>query len=109
MSKDKYPRKPGSNVTVHEKNWNQAAAFGHCPACGSFGIEEYHCTGDKVILFFCSDETCQTIMGKRSPARTRWNQDKPQDIIEKEAGGWTWNNDHFRDQNESFFIYTYYD
>lgn len=37
---NEYPRAIGSDVVVTEKQWNQTAPFGHCPACGSIGIED---------------------------------------------------------------------
>ena len=99
MLKINYAREPGSNVVVHEKDWAQNVPFGYCPACGSIGIEELSIPGDTDACFFCSDETCKTIMGTRGPARTKWNQEKPVDVLEKEKDGWTWNNEHFVGQD----------
>lgn len=96
-----YPRKPNSDTIVHEKDWGQGSPFGHCPACGSIGIEEIHISGDPVICFYCSDITCKTIMGSRSPARTKWNIDKPNEVLIKEKRGWSWNEEHFPGQNMS--------
>ena len=94
-----YPRIPESDKVVHENDWYQEAPFGYCPACGSIGIEELHIAGDEDICFYCSDTTCKTIMGKRPPARTKWNQTKPQSVLEKEIRGWSWNQEHFPGQN----------
>jgi len=107
MSENIYPRSPQSGKVVHEKDWNQGAPFGHCPACGSLGIEELHSSRNEPICFFCSDKNCQTIMGERSPARTRWNQGKPPDILKKEAEGWTWNDEYFPERDDHFSTYTY--
>ena len=38
-------------------------------------------------------------MGKRTPARTKWNQEKPKDVLEKELTGWSWNKEHFPGEN----------
>jgi hypothetical protein len=91
-----YPRTAGSETVVHEKDWYQEAPFGFCPACGSLGIEELHITGDPEIAFYCSDLSCQTIMGRRRPARTKWHCEKPAEIIRREVNGdWSWNQAHF--------------
>lgn len=90
-----YPREFNSEKIVHENDWNQEAPFGQCPACGSMGIEELHIAGDEDICFVCSDEKCLTIMGNRRPARTKWNCPKPQEILDKEETGWSWNAVHF--------------
>jgi hypothetical protein len=93
-----YPREPGSDKIVHEDEWNQKIPYGYCPACGSIGIEELAIPGDEDGCFYCSDVTCKTIMGKRSPARTKWNRTKPQEYVEKELDGWSWNDEHFPGQ-----------
>ncbi len=94
-----YPRTPGLERIVHEEEWNPEAPFGNCPACGSIGIEELYIPGDKDITFYCSDGTCKTIMGERFPARTKWYQTKPQEILDKELReSYSWNNDHFPGQ-----------
>lgn len=100
MAESNFPRLPGSNTIVHENDWNQShdVPLGHCPACGSIGIEELSVPGDKDICFYCSDETCQTIMGTRTPARTKWNRDKPLEMQQKEMEGWSWNAEHFPGQ-----------
>ena len=94
-----YPREVGSEKVVHENAWEQSAPFGYCPACGSIGIEELHIAGDEDICFVCSDETCQTVMGTRSPARTKWNQTKPQELSDMEEAGRSWNEEHFPGQD----------
>ena len=95
----KYPREPNSDTVVREDDWNQEAPFGYCPACGSPGIEDPRIAGDRDACFYCSDATCKTIMGSRAPARTKWNQGKPSEILEKEADGWSWNNEYFPGQD----------
>ncbi len=96
---NQYPRKSGSDVVVNEEDWNQDNQFGHCPACGSIGIEELRISGDPDIFFYCSDVTCKTVMGNRGPARTRWYRSKPEEALKKERDGWSWNEEHFPGQD----------
>jgi len=95
----KYPREIGSNKIVHESEWSHGGPFGYCPACGSIGIEELSIPGDEDSCFYCSDLSCKTIIGKRLPARTKWNQTKPREMIEKEMKGWSWNKEYFPGQD----------
>ncbi len=97
-----YPRKPGSSSVVTEKEWNQDAPFGHCPACGSIGMEEIPIPGDPEITFFCPDPKCLTVMGSRDPARTKWFTKKSRDLLDKESKGLFWNKEHFPDQDIPF-------
>ncbi len=91
-----FPRKPGSESIVNETDWNQSVSYGHCPACGSIAMEEIPLPGDEDVTFFCSDQTCKTIMGNRSPARTKWTDAKDPEIIEKESNeDYSWNEHHF--------------
>ncbi|MFA6406739.1 MAG: hypothetical protein WCW34_04450 [Patescibacteria group bacterium] len=93
---NKYPRAVGSDTIVTEKQWNQSAPFGYCPACGRIGIEELNIPGDPDICFYCPDEGCKTIQNGRSqPARTKWNSEKTEELLEREAQGETWNVMHF--------------
>jgi len=96
----KYPREVGSNKVVHENDWNQNALFGHCPACGSIGVEELHCPGDEDICFYCSDPTCKTIQdGRNIPMQTKWTTDKPDEMQKRERkSGWSWNQEHWPNQ-----------
>lgn len=93
-----FPRTVGSDKVVYEKEWFQDKRYGYCPACGSVGIEEIPIAGDPDACFYCSDATCLTIIGNREPARTKWNCVKPPKVLGKEAGGWSWNNEHFLGQ-----------
>jgi hypothetical protein len=94
-----FPRTVGSDKVVREDEWFQDDRYGYCPACGSIGIEEIAIPGDEVGCFYCSDATCITIMGDREQARTKWNCEKPPEVLGKEeAGGWSWNEEHFPGQ-----------
>lgn len=79
-----YARDPGSKGYILESQWNPKAPYGHCPACGSPGIEcrekkeraslETALPEEGIVLFSCSDKTCRT---KRTPRirrakRTVW-------------------------------------
>jgi hypothetical protein len=94
----KYPRKPGSSVRVDVEQWVLDNPFGHCPACGSVGIEEFRTPGDPDARFHCSDETCMDTRGHL----TIWGARKPEGIriIEIEKN-WSWNVAHFQGQNIS--------
>ena len=95
---EKFPREVGSETMVNEKEWNQNASYGHCPACGSIAMEEMPLRGDKDVTFFCSDITCKTIMGQRCPTRTKWTDSKDSGIIQRELNeNYSWNDDHFPD------------
>ena len=84
-----YPRVPGSKNPVLESQWNAQAPYGHCPACGSPGIEYHEEKGlesdlheDGNIPFTCSDKKCRT---KRSSKVTRakhtiWYEHKPENL-----------------------------
>ncbi len=93
-----YPRAIGSSTIVREKEWNQNNTFGNCPACGSLAIEEINIPGDADITFYCSDPLCRTIMGERSPARTKWFTKKPKWLLEEEEKGMSWNEIKFPGQ-----------
>ena len=91
-----YPRQPGSATRIDETNWVENPPFGHCPACGSIGIEELAIVGDPVITFYCSDPTCKDMRGRR----TLWAIPKPDRFREREIlEQWSWNKEHFPDQN----------
>ena len=100
-TKLEYPRNVGEIKFVLESEWEQKAPYGHCPACGSIGIEELAIPGDPDGAFYCPDNYCKTIMGKRDPARTKWNSMKPADIIDKELKCWSWNQEYFPGQELS--------
>lgn len=89
-----YPRKPGSDVRIGEEKWNQNAAFGHCPACGSIGMEEIPIPGDGEISFYCSDTTCRDLKGRR----TLWADSKTEQLLAQENEGKSWNSINFPEQ-----------
>jgi len=99
MPQTVFPRQPGSEAVVREEDWNQTAEFGFCPACGSVGIEELHDPSEDAMCFYCSDSACKTIQdGRDLPARTKWNQEKPEEVHQKERSEWSWNQEHFPGQ-----------
>ena len=90
-----YPRKPGSDVLVDEAQYVVDNPIGHCPACGSIGIEEIAHPGDLDMMFWCSDPTCKDMRGHR----TTWGSPKPDEYRKKElTQAWSWNAEHFPDQ-----------
>ena len=92
----RYPRQIDSKEAVNGNDWNQNAPFGHCPACGSIGIEELHTSGGETIYFYCSDPMCKTIRDGMVPMQTKWNVAKPEKMQKRERkSGWSWNQEHW--------------
>jgi len=95
-----YPRRRGSSLAVNETEWNKESPFGHCPACGSVGIEEGPSSECEVALFRCSDESCFTLIfveGREfRKIATAWSERKPDWQRAKETEGQTsWSWEHF--------------
>jgi hypothetical protein len=102
-----YAREPGENKVVHLREWNHDAPFGHCPACGSLGMEDAPCRESEEILFQCSDMSCLTcdsegvedtsglVAGVNRTYPTSWSDKKPRDLRQQESQGISWNTSHF--------------
>jgi len=89
-----YPREPGSPGIVQEEKWNREAPFGHCPACGSLGIEEVPGIDCEGSYFRCSDESCRSnivVEHGRRETDTTWYENKTPEHREQERAGTSWN------------------
>lgn len=95
MTNGDYPRSPGSDVRVAEKDWKQVSPFGVCPACGSPAMEDLAIPGDPEINFYCSDTTCRDERGRR----TMWGAKKTDEVLALEAEGGSWNQWKFPEQD----------
>jgi len=85
-----YPRQPGEKKAVPREKWERNAPFGHCPACGSKGMEDVPCREADYIIFNCSDRDCLTVhldmtdssgedVGVKCAYHTIWIDEKPCD------------------------------
>ena len=101
-----YPRNQGETKSVGVDQWVEAAPFGHCPACGSIGIEFGPCFECETMDFFCSDPECNTYVYEEMPTTdgkivgrgsvvTAWVEPKPPEIRAMEANMQSWNSTHF--------------
>jgi hypothetical protein len=89
-----YPRVPGSNTQVLERDWLQEAPFGRCPACGSLAMEDLPNPREEIVNFYCSDITCRDDRGRR----TMWGTAKSQALKDLERDGGSWNLQKFPGQ-----------
>lgn len=100
MDTSGFPRTPKSKTVVHQADWSTEVPYGHCPACGSTGMEELPSPGAPYASFFCSDESCLTVMRTgEKPVRTKWEFQKPREVLLREGrSGSFWNPEHFPGQ-----------
>jgi hypothetical protein len=90
-----YPRKVGSSRVVYATQLCTEAPFGHCPACGSLGVEHLIESCDPDINFFCPDKHCRVILGNSAPIRTIWCSAKTEQLLTLELQGSSWNEHNY--------------
>ena len=102
-----YSRILGSPDIAEPSAWAESP-FGHCPACGSVGMEDGPSFESDTMWFRCSDFECRTYYYETRPTldennplrgkgseRTRWTETKTPEIRELEAKLESWNTTHF--------------
>jgi len=108
VEKLRYPRTPGSLEIAEPSALVEDAPFGHCPACGSVGMEDGPSFESDTMFFRCSDFECRTyyyetrptldenqpLKGKGSESTT-WTEIKTPEIRELEGRLLSWNYTHF--------------
>ena len=103
-----YPRTPGLLEIVEPSALVENAPFGHCPACGSVGMEDGPSFESDTMWFRCSDFECRIyyyesrptldparpLIGKGSQTTT-WTEIKTPEIRAMEEEWESWNSTHF--------------
>lgn len=103
----RYPRSPGSEDIVEPSSLVEDHPFGHCPACGSVGMEDGPSFESDIMFFGCSDFDCKTYYYETRPTsdgghitgkggqRTKWTEVKTSEIRAMEEKLESWNITHF--------------
>ena len=103
-----YPREVGSPDIAEPSALLEEAPFGHCPACGSVGMEDGPSFESDTMWFSCSDFECRTYYYETRPTldparplrgkgsqRTTWTEAKTPEIKAMEENLQSWNLTHF--------------